>query len=97
MKRDIDDDGNNHGMSRRDLFRTAAGVAAAPLLYTAVDAQQRTPVPEDAGTLESSWRQPPTNRQPLVLRGGTIVSMDPKVGDFATGDVLIDGKKIVSV
>jgi 5-methylthioadenosine/S-adenosylhomocysteine deaminase len=97
MTRDHLDDARSGEMSRRDVFRAAAVVAAAPLLQSAANAQQKTPVPEDAGTLESSWRQPPTNRQPIVLRGGTIVSMDPKVGDFATGDVLIDGKKIVSV
>ena len=25
----------------------------------------------------------------ILLKGGTIVSMDPKVGDFVKGDVLI--------
>src|ERR1700681_2833393 len=33
----------------------------------------------------------------ILLKGGTIVSMDPAVGDFVQGDILIDGKKIVSV
>jgi 5-methylthioadenosine/S-adenosylhomocysteine deaminase len=33
----------------------------------------------------------------LLLRGGTIVSMDPAVGDFVTGDVLIEGKTIKAV
>src|SRR4029453_12153992 len=97
MKPPHHDDARNLRMSRREVFRAAAAVAAAPLLQSAANAQQRPPGPEDVGTLESAWRQPPTNRQPIVLRGGTIVSMDPKVGDFATGDVLIDGKKIVGV
>ena len=30
-------------------------------------------------------RQGPATRQPILLKGGTIVSMDPKVGDFAKG------------
>ncbi len=33
----------------------------------------------------------------ILLKGGTIVSMDPKVGDFVKGDVLIQGKKIAAV
>jgi cytosine/adenosine deaminase-related metal-dependent hydrolase len=50
----------------------------------------------DAGTLEPVWRQ--TSPAPaLLLKGGTIVSLDPKVGDFADGDVLIQGTKIVAV
>ena len=38
----------------------------------------------------------PAPRQ-ILLRGGTVVSMDPKVGDFVKGDVLIDGRKITAV
>jgi cytosine/adenosine deaminase-related metal-dependent hydrolase len=31
--------------------------------------------------------------RPVLLRGGTVISMDPSVGDFATGDVLFrDGQ-----
>ena len=33
----------------------------------------------------------------ILLKGGTIVSMDPKVGDFVKGDVLIQGAKIAAV
>src|SRR5205807_9232286 len=33
----------------------------------------------------------------LLLRGGSVVSMDPKVGDLPKGDVLIEGDKIVQV
>ncbi|WP_253910463.1 amidohydrolase family protein [Pyxidicoccus fallax] len=32
-----------------------------------------------------------------LIRGGAVLSMDPKVGDFVRGDVLIEGKKIVAV
>jgi len=32
-----------------------------------------------------------------LIKGGTVLSMDPQVGDFAVGDVLIDGDKIVAV
>ena len=108
MKRHRADGTRNHGacpeqtqrvegLSRRDVFKTAAAIAAAPFLLREADAAQRPPGPEDAGTLERQWREGPASREPILLRGGTIVSMDPKVGDFARGDVLIDGKKIVSV
>jgi 5-methylthioadenosine/S-adenosylhomocysteine deaminase len=33
----------------------------------------------------------------ILLKGGTVVSMDPKVGNFVQGDVLIEGKKIAAV
>ncbi|MEK9678810.1 MAG: amidohydrolase family protein [Rhodospirillaceae bacterium] len=33
----------------------------------------------------------------ILIKGGTIVSLDKKVGDFAKGDVLIDGDKILKV
>jgi cytosine/adenosine deaminase-related metal-dependent hydrolase len=32
-----------------------------------------------------------------LIRGGTILSMDPGVGDFARGDVLLEGDRIVEV
>lgn len=37
----------------------------------------------------------PTHR--LLLRGGTILSMDPAVGDFARGDILLEGSRIVQI
>jgi cytosine/adenosine deaminase-related metal-dependent hydrolase len=33
----------------------------------------------------------------LLVKGGSIISMDPKVGDVALGDVLIQGDRIVAV
>jgi len=36
-------------------------------------------------------------RRRILLRGGVVLSLDSKVGDFDQGDVLIDGKKIVEV
>ena len=30
-----------------------------------------------------------------LIKNATIVSMDPKIGDLAGGDILIDGGKIV--
>ena len=97
MKRDRRYGTGHERLSRRDAFKAAAAIAAAPFLLRDTLAAQRPPVMDDAGTLDRAWREAPTSRQPILLKGGTIVSMDPKVGDFAKGDVLIEGKKIVAV
>ena len=79
MKRHRSDDARNNGadperaqrvegMSRRDAFRTAAAIAAAPFLLRDAAAAQRPQVVENTGP----------SQQPILLRGGTIVSMDPK-------------------
>ena len=33
----------------------------------------------------------------IVIRNGAVMSMDPAVGNFTRGDVLIEGKKILAV
>jgi 5-methylthioadenosine/S-adenosylhomocysteine deaminase len=33
----------------------------------------------------------------IVIRGGTVLTMDPSVGDFVTADVLIEGSRVVAV
>ena len=33
----------------------------------------------------------------ILLTGGAVVSMDPEIGDLETGDVLIEGSKIIAV
>ena len=38
-----------------------------------------------------------SNGRRFLLRGGIVLSMDPKVGDFEKADVLIEGKKIIAV
>ena len=45
----------------------------------------------DAGAL----RVVPSGR--TLIRGGTVLSMDPRVGDLATGDVLVEGDRIVEI
>ena len=32
-----------------------------------------------------------------LIKGGTIISMDRKVGDFAKGDILVDGDRIEKI
>ena len=83
--------------SRRALLKAgtgfAAGVAVAPLPPNAAGAQSQD---SDAATLEHLLRADPNTRR-ILLKGGTIISMDPTVGDFAQGDVLIEGKKISAI
>ncbi len=84
----------NHLGSRRNFLKgaAAAGVAAAGLnLFAARPAAaqfaDRAEPPENTGR--------PGRR--YVIRGGSVMSMDPNVGDFATADVLVQGKTILSV
>jgi cytosine/adenosine deaminase-related metal-dependent hydrolase len=38
-----------------------------------------------------------TGSRRLLIQGGTILSMDPKTGDFARGDILVEGSRIVRI
>jgi 5-methylthioadenosine/S-adenosylhomocysteine deaminase len=81
----------DHSGSRRNFFKTAAatGVAATAfdLLAAGPAAAGEPREPEDSGQRGRRY----------VIRGGAVMSMDPKVGDFAQADVLVEGKKIVAV
>ena len=80
--------------SRRALLKAGAGLAAvasvAPLPPNTAAAQSQD---SNAATLERLSRADPNTRR-ILLKGGTIISMDPSVGDLAQGDVLVEGKKI---
>ena len=76
-------------LSRRGLFK--AGIAVAGGLAAAGAA-------EAAQALERfTAPQALDPRQRLLLRGGTIASLDAQVGNLATGDVLIEGKTIAAI
>jgi hypothetical protein len=81
--------------SRRALLKAgtgfAAGAAVAALPPNAAVVQSQD---SDAATLEHLLRADPNTRR-ILLKGGTIISMDPTVGDFAQGDVLIEGRKFL--
>ncbi|HYF12005.1 MAG TPA: amidohydrolase family protein, partial [Actinomycetota bacterium] len=55
----------------------------------------RVAVMPDLYPARPSFDTSPTGR--TLIRGGTVLSMDPRVGDLAVGDVLIDGDRIVEV
>ena len=77
--------------SRRDFLKASAatGAAAAGLsLFSARPAAAADDeVPRDSGRRGRRY----------VIRGGHVMSMDPRVGDFAEADVLVEGSKIAAV
>jgi cytosine/adenosine deaminase-related metal-dependent hydrolase len=80
--------------SRRDFLKGAAavGVAAAGANLFA---------PRPAAAQFASPADPPQESgragRRYVIRGGSVMSMDPKVGDFPEADVLVQGKTILAV
>ena len=80
--------------SRREFLTvaaTAAGLTAGSCGAAQVGGQQATPR-ADAPLLVGDGR-----KRRILLRGGVVLTLDPKVGDFEKADVLIDGKKIAAV
>ncbi|MGB9383480.1 MAG: amidohydrolase family protein [Pseudolabrys sp.] len=82
----------NHFGSRRNFLKGAAatGIAAAGGLKLFAP----RPAAADAGGLPNGTGMPGRR---YVLRGGSVMSMDPQVGNFAKGDVLIEGNTILDV
>jgi len=81
----------NHFGSRRNFLKAAAaaGVAAAsPSLFAP------RPALADAGDPPDDSGRPGRR---YVIRGGSVMSVDPKVGDFPQADVLVEGSKIIAV
>ncbi len=80
--------------SRRDFLKgaAAAGVAAAGVnLFAprsaAAQFANRADPPEESGRAGRRY----------VIRGGSVMSMDPRIGDFPEADVLVQGKTILAV
>src|SRR5712675_453742 len=79
--------------SRRTILKTGAGIFAG--VATAATLRDSAGAADAAIRMES--QRPRDPRQRLLLRGGTIISMDAKVGDLAKGDVLLEGSKIAAI
>src|SRR5262245_49461356 len=82
---------NHYFASRRDFLKGTAAIGATAASLSLFAA--RPVAAEDGDLPEGSGR--PGRR--YVIRGGSVMSMDPKVGDFAQADVLVEGKKILAV
>jgi len=90
-------------MPRRAFFKSSAadwppgavaasGLTAFDALTRKVQAAGPSTDANDASELASI-----PDGQPVVLRGGVVLTLDPDVGDFEQADVLIMDKKIVEV
>ena len=79
--------------SRREFLTVTA--AAAGLAATACGAEQsggRATAPSQPQDLVGDGR-----KRRILLRGGVVLTLDRKVGDFEKADVLIDGKTIAQI
>ena len=95
-----DNDTPQNGVSRRDLLGSAAVGAAFGALATAGIGEAMAAPPDGAGDKGLGNRLEKANADPnrrILLKGGTIISMDPAVGNFAQGDLLIQGDKIAGI
>jgi 5-methylthioadenosine/S-adenosylhomocysteine deaminase len=86
--------------SRREFLTTSVGATiasmtsatwAGPSSTRQLDGL-RAATPSELQNLVGDGR-----RRRILLRGGVVLSLDPKVGDFEKADILIDGKLIVNV
>ena len=78
------------GASRRAFLTTAvAGVAGASCARGPLAGVESAPQPQ--GLIGDG------RKRRIVLRGGVVLSLDEKVGDFERADVLIDGTSIAAV
>ena len=85
-----DDDGKLWN-PRRGFLKVGAATGAAGAMALFADKAQAGD--DDERSPEHSGRQ----GRRLLIRGGAVMSMDPKVGDFAQADVLVEGKTIVAI
>jgi 5-methylthioadenosine/S-adenosylhomocysteine deaminase len=82
-------------MTRRGVFKAGAGLAAGVAASRLVAGDAAAAEAEKLARFEHQRAVDPKHR--ILLKGGTIVSMDEKVGDLVQGDLLIEGKKIAAI
>jgi 5-methylthioadenosine/S-adenosylhomocysteine deaminase len=82
---------NHYFASRRDFLKGTAALGATTAGLSLFAARRAAADDDEAPAATGR----PGRR--YVIRGGSVMSMDPKVGDFVQADVLVEGKKIVAV
>jgi 5-methylthioadenosine/S-adenosylhomocysteine deaminase len=83
--------------SRRELLTTGASIVAAGSALPLVASDSAAQGNADAAVLDRLLRTARDPRRRILLKGATVISMDPAVGDFVRADLLIEGKRIASV
>jgi len=78
--------------SRRGLLAAGAALGVGGGLLNREVAAAGTSAPLER--LKRAERDPARR---VLLKGGMVLSLDPQIGDFERGDVLIEGKKILAV
>jgi cytosine/adenosine deaminase-related metal-dependent hydrolase len=73
--------------SRRVFLASAVGFGAGAVVGRA----QNSPAAAVQGDVIPV---PEFNGRPVLFRGGCVLSLDPAIGDFDAGDVLVEGSKI---
>jgi 5-methylthioadenosine/S-adenosylhomocysteine deaminase len=86
---------DNKGMTRRSAFKAGAGLAAGVAAARVISGDAAAAEAEALHRMAHQRAIDPRHR--ILLKGGTIVSLDSKVGDLVKGDVLIEGKKIAAI
>lgn len=80
--------------SRRGLMGAGAGLLSAASVQLLAGEAVAAGATATLDQLKRAERDPNLR---ILLKGGMVLSLDPGVGDFETGDVLIGGKKILAV
>ncbi|HLH91707.1 MAG TPA: amidohydrolase family protein [Xanthobacteraceae bacterium] len=83
----------SHFGTRRSFLKGAAAAGAAATAGLTLFAPRPARADSDGDMPQDSGR----NGRRYVIRGGSVMSMDPHVGDFAKADVLVEGKTILAV
>ena len=79
--------------ARREFLTRGAMAAGIPFLSACASADGGA----DAETMARLPRLGRAQSGRILIKGGTIVSLDAKVGDLYKGDVLIEGKRIAAI
>ena len=84
------------GTSRRELLKGGVGLVAGAAMVQMLPSEAAQPTPtttENAETLARLQQANANSRRRILLKGGTVITMDPAVPDLVKGDVLIRREK----
>ena len=79
-------------ISRRGALKAGAVLATGT---AAGDGLSSPALADDVRRFDGQQASDPKRR--ILLKGGTVVSMDAQIGDLVKGDLLIEGSKISAI